>query len=599
MGRVLGRSVWRLCPRWLCMGAFLLALSVGAQAQVSLALGDASLAAGDSGAVSVAISTGRAAVALQFDILYDPAVISLGTVNGGGALTGNHSIASNPISPGRDRVVITASPVVPLSTGTLATVNLAVADTAVAGTTSLSFAGVVISDAAAQPLSPSSLTPGTITITGGAPAPVEPEAIPATPVWVLMLLATLLAGLARRVPGRRGRAVVMSGLGLLVLAPLATVTQAQGLPGDANNDGRIDAEDVRLIVERILERGVLAGDGDCNRDATINVLDTVCSQLPFVPGETAPMILGPGDRSIPAQQAFEMNLFAADPDPRATLDWELVSGPGSLAVSTDGVLSWTPADGDVGDSAVTVRVTDDTARTDEARFVITVFTETAMTQDNAPPVLTVPANQALPVGTPLSAQVSATDPDAGDTLTYRLINGPLGMSIDPETGALSWTPQATQARTADVVVEVTDAAGAVDFGSFTVTATPLNSAPTAVDDVYIARRGETLVVPAAEGVLQNDRDPQGDALAGTRLSDPSKGSIDAFSADGSFSYTPVTAEPITVGLVEKCRTAPRVSAGTMSAADVDGDGDVELVGLVGGGRNGLFTEVFVVDPSDC
>ena len=101
----------------------------------------------------------------------------------------------------------------------------------------------------------------------------------------------------------------------------ARVSVGQGLPGDANGDGRIDVEDVRLIVERILERGVLPGDGDCNRDATINVLDTVCSQLPFVPGETAPIILGPGDRSIPAGSLFEMNLFAADPDAGATQTW--------------------------------------------------------------------------------------------------------------------------------------------------------------------------------------------------------------------------------------------------------------------------------------
>lgn len=40
-------------------------------------------------------------VALQFDILYDPAAVSLGTVNGGAALTGSHSVASNPVGPGR------------------------------------------------------------------------------------------------------------------------------------------------------------------------------------------------------------------------------------------------------------------------------------------------------------------------------------------------------------------------------------------------------------------------------------------------------------------------------------------------------------------
>lgn len=575
----------------------LIALPQFAAAQVSLTLGDATLAAGDSGAVSATISTDGSAVALQFDVLYDPAIVSLGTVNGGAALTGNHSISSNPIGPGRDRVVITTSPVTALGSGTLATINLSIAGSAGAGSTSLTWDGVVISDAAALPIIPNSLTPGTITITAG-PVANPPTAIPASPLWSLLLLIGLLIWFTSRVRQRLQVPGYLSVATLLVLL-VAPLSQAQNLPGDANGDGRIDIDDVRLIVERILERGTLPGDGDCNRDSLINVLDTVCSQIPFVPGETAPIILGPGDRAIPAGNAFEMNLFAADPDAGSTLSWELLSGPIELTVSSVGVLSWTPAASDAGDNPISIRVIDDTARTDEADFDINVFLLPAASPTNAAPVLTLPVNQALPIGTPLSAQASATDPDPGDTLTYRLINGPAGMTIDPNNGVLSWTPQANQARTADVVVEVSDAAGAVDFDSFTVTATEINTAPTAADDVYIARRGETLVIPAPEGVLQNDRDPQGDALAGTRLSDPSKGSIDAFSADGSFSYTPVTAEPITLGLVEKCRTAARVSAGTMSAADVDGDGDVELVALVAGGRNRLFTEVFIVDPSDC
>jgi hypothetical protein len=528
--------LWRiLVPLVLLLGA-----APGARAQVSLALGDASLAPGDSGAISATIATDGSAVALQFDILYDPALVSVGTVNGGAALTASHSIASNPIAPGRDRVVITTAPVTALAAGALAAINLAINASAAPGTTSLTFAGVVISDATAQPITPSSLTPGTITITGSAPPPAPPpgsppEAIPSLPAWALLLLAGLLAVLGSG--ARRGRRWVAAPAAVLcLLAPLPS--PAQGLPGDANGDGRIDAEDVRLIVERILERGVLPGDGDCNRDATINVLDTVCSQLPFVPGETAPIILGPGDRSIPAETPFEMNLFAADPDAGATQSWALLSGPAGLSVTPAGVLTWTPAAGDAGSNAVSIRVTDDTARTDEAAFAINVFVLPAQAAENAPPVLTVPGNQSLPVGAPIAVQASATDPDAGDTLTFRLVNGPAGMSIDAATGALTWTPQADQARTADVVIEVADAAGAVDFGSFTVTATALNAGPTARDDVYIARKGETLTVRAPEGVIQNDSDPNDDPLSATRLSDPAKGRIDSFNADGSFSYTP-------------------------------------------------------------
>lgn len=574
----------------------LIALSQVAAAQVSLSLGDASVAAGQSATVNATISTDGSAVALQFDVLYDPAIVSLGTVNGGPALSGNHSISSNPISPGRDRIVITTLPVSALNSGTLAIVNFSIAGGAAAGSTPLNWGGVVISDASALPITPSALIPGTITITAAA-VNNPPQAIPSSPVWSLLLLIGFLviatSRMARRMPVAGSLSLAAM---LLVLVPLS---HAQTLPGDANGDGRIDIEDVRLIVERILERGTLPGDGDCNRDSIINVLDTVCSQIPFVPGETAPIILGPGNRSIPASTPFTMNLFAVDPDAGSTLSWELLSGPTGLSVSGAGVLTWTPAAGDAGANPVTVRVTDDTARTDEASFTITVTVLPAPPAANAPPVLTVPGSQSLLVGAAFSAQASATDPDPGDTLTYRLIDGPAGMSIDPDTGALSWTPQANQARTADVVVEVSDAAGAADFDSFTVTATEPNAAPTAVDDVYIARKGETLTIAAPEGVIQNDSDPNDDPLSATRLSNPSLGTIDSFGADGSFSYTPAGPSPTTIGLEFKCETNIAdfgVGTGTSSAADVDGDGRVELVGF---SNTILDSRVYIVDPTDC
>jgi YD repeat-containing protein len=85
----------------------------------------------------------------------------------------------------------------------------------------------------------------------------------------------------------------------------------------------------------------------------------------------------------------------------------------------------------------------------------------------------------------------------------------------------------------------------------------------------------------------------------TRLSDPTLGTIDSFNADGSFSYTPGEPSGITIGLQLKCETSLSdfvTSAGTASAADVDNDGDVELVGM---SYFGLGAGVFVVDPTDC
>jgi hypothetical protein len=65
---------------------------------------------------------------------------------------------------------------------------------------------------------------------------------------------------------------------------------------------------------------------------------------------------------------------------------------------------------------------------------------------NHAPVLSPIANQAVAFGSTVTFTASATDPDAGQALTYTLAAGaPLGARIDPASGAFTWTPTAAQA----------------------------------------------------------------------------------------------------------------------------------------------------------
>lgn len=64
-----------------------------------------------------------------------------------------------------------------------------------------------------------------------------------------------------------------------------------------------------------------------------------------------------------------------------------------------------------------------------------------------------------------------------------------------------------------------------------------NQAPIAADDEYTKEEGyeKTLVVGAADGVLRNDRDPEGGTLRARDASDPPNGRV-ALNPDGSFTY---------------------------------------------------------------
>lgn len=76
----------------------------------------------------------------------------------------------------------------------------------------------------------------------------------------------------------------------------------------------------------------------------------------------------------------------------------------------------------------------------------------------------------------------------------------------------------------------------------TISVTPLSDAPTAVVDVYDMDEDSTLVVPAGDGVLANDLDPDtGDSKSASLLigTGPSNGVLTSpLLADGSFAYTP-------------------------------------------------------------
>jgi VCBS repeat-containing protein len=66
---------------------------------------------------------------------------------------------------------------------------------------------------------------------------------------------------------------------------------------------------------------------------------------------------------------------------------------------------------------------------------------------------------------------------------------------------------------------------------------PKNATPVALDDAYAATEDTTLTVGAAAGVLANDSDPEGDPLAVSLVSGPTKGTL-TLSPNGAFTYVP-------------------------------------------------------------
>jgi hypothetical protein len=170
---------------------------------------------------------------------------------------------------------------------------------------------------------------------------------------------------------------------------------------------------------------------------------------------------------------------ATDSDiPANSLSYILLSAPAAATIDANGVITWptTEADGPDVYTIITV-VTDDGSPPLSATNTFSV----TVNEVNSPPSLTVPANQTINELATLSVSASATDADIpANTLTFSLVLPPAGLSINPNTGAINWTPTEAQGPSVNTITVVVTDNGSPPLSStnsFTVTVNEVNSAP--------------------------------------------------------------------------------------------------------------------------
>jgi RHS repeat-associated protein len=155
------------------------------------------------------------------------------------------------------------------------------------------------------------------------------------------------------------------------------------------------------------------------------------------------------------------------------LSFDLVNGPaGMLVDQATGDVTWTPNIAQLGTQAVILRVSDGAGNFSTQAYEIVVTTGSA----NKPPVANSTPPTDASIGQLLSYTFAATDPD-GTPLTYSIARGPTGMTIDPSTGLISWTPTTADLGTVAVTLVARDAGGAAAVQSFQIDVRTPNRAP--------------------------------------------------------------------------------------------------------------------------
>jgi VCBS repeat-containing protein len=194
-------------------------------------------------------------------------------------------------------------------------------------------------------------------------------------------------------------------------------------------------------------------------------------------------------------------------------------------------------------------------------------TDTASLSDTTPVTITLtnvdePGNErpetqdatfTLPENSPTSTAVgtvTATDVEAGDTLTYAITAGNsnpdgdsnLAFTINPTTGAITVNDRGDldfeTTPTFNLTVKVTDVGGLFDAAAIKVNLTNINESPIAADDTGVGYQTDEDKAFTTANVLSNDTDPDGDNLSISGVDTTSTQGTVTNNGNGTFNYNP-------------------------------------------------------------
>jgi ELWxxDGT repeat protein/VCBS repeat-containing protein len=209
---------------------------------------------------------------------------------------------------------------------------------------------------------------------------------------------------------------------------------------------------------------------------------------------------------------------------------------GSLTLDADGSFTYEPDLDFDGTDSFTYKADDGLLESDTATVVITVNNEQAPLANDD----TYEASQDTTLAVEIADSVLDNDTEpSNDPLTAVLVDNPTnGSLILNDDGTFSYTPSAGFTGSDSFTYRASN--GSLESTVATVSITVNNDqVPVADDDSYQVYEDTILNVEIADGVLDNDTDPNDDGLTTILLSDPLHGNL-TLNDNGSFSYTPDT-----------------------------------------------------------
>jgi hypothetical protein len=298
-------------------------------------------------------------------------------------------------------------------------------------------------------------------------------------------------------------------------------------------------------------------------------------------------VLPSGTTSFSADDGILAALPNASPN-RLTAVLVSPTSYGSLTLNSDGSFSYTPGPNFTGNDSFTYEAYNGIGYSNSATVTLTTNPVDSLQ------TYSVTHDTPLSVDASVGLELGAYDAD-GDTLTTQLLSQPSnGTIIVNGYGAFTYTPNPGYVGTDSFLYTVSD--GTHHAGPAIATINVVNDVPLAGDGDYGTTENQSLIVDAADGVLANAADDDGDSLTAQLVSEPSDGTLQ-LNGDGSFVYTPApgfigtdsfqyaasdglsTSDPNTVTIYVG-EAIPEIQSGSMpsavAVADFNNDGNADV-----------------------
>ncbi len=225
------------------------------------------------------------------------------------------------------------------------------------------------------------------------------------------------------------------------------------------------------------------------------------------------LVLSPADNAAPvivstAPTAIKLSgltfqVVALDADSQP-LTYRLSNAPAGMTISPAGLISWTPTTGQFGPHQVAIEVLDTRGGRASQSFTLAVF-------DNQDPVITSSPITTAQLNVAYSYQMKVTD-SIDDLLSFKLIDAPVGMTINASSGLISWSVTKAAYELEPVTIAVFDGRGGMAVQQFTIAVAGGQGQAFNITPVFVSTPPSVASVGTTLNYKVQARDPDGDSL---------------------------------------------------------------------------------------